>query len=92
VDGEERTTRPFLHLTCAYALQEGQCRSFHRLLCGLDLEVVVQRLLATGEHTPLVFVHRSFHAARCWAKHWLPFFSPSMPTMPTTCLIEVLKG
>ena len=24
---------------------------------------------------PLVFVHGSFHAAWCWAEHWLPFFS-----------------
>jgi hypothetical protein len=89
-DGEERTTRPFLHPACAYALQEGQSRSFRHLLCGLDL--VVQCPLAAGERTPLVFVHGSFHAAWCWAKHRLPFFSPSMPIMPTTCSIEVLKG
>lgn len=27
------------------------------------------------ENCPLVFVHGSFHAAWCWAEHWLPFFS-----------------
>lgn len=25
----------------------------------------------------LVFVHGSYHAAWCWAEHWLPFFSAS---------------
>ncbi|GLJ09046.1 hypothetical protein SUGI_0100730 [Cryptomeria japonica] len=25
--------------------------------------------------SPIVFVHGSFHAAWCWAVHWLPFFS-----------------
>ncbi|GAB2299992.1 hypothetical protein Dimus_034038 [Dionaea muscipula] len=24
---------------------------------------------------PLVFIHGSYHAAWCWAEHWLPFFS-----------------
>jgi pimeloyl-ACP methyl ester carboxylesterase len=70
-----RTTRPFLRPTCAYALQEGQSRRFHRLPCGLDLEVIAQCPPAAGERTPLVFVHGSFHAAWCWAEHWLPFFS-----------------
>jgi len=68
--------RPFLRAACAYALQEGQTRRFHRLPCGLDLEVVAQPPLAPGERRPpLVFVHGSFHAAWCWAEHWLPFFS-----------------
>lgn len=72
-----RTTRPFLRPTCAYALQEGQSRRFHRLPCGLDLEVIAQcpPAAGAGERPPLVFVHGSFHAAWCWAEHWLPFFS-----------------
>ncbi|CAD6264006.1 unnamed protein product [Miscanthus lutarioriparius] len=70
-----RTTRPFLRPACAYALQEGQSRRFHRLPCGLDLEVIAQCPPAAEERTPLVFVHGSFHAAWCWAEHWLPFFS-----------------
>ncbi|XP_020251828.1 uncharacterized protein LOC109829129 isoform X2 [Asparagus officinalis] len=28
-----------------------------------------------GPNPPLVFVHGSFHAAWCWAEHWMPFFS-----------------
>ncbi|TVU13943.1 hypothetical protein EJB05_37383, partial [Eragrostis curvula] len=72
-----RTTRPFLRATCAYALQEGQSRRFHRLPCGLDLEIIAQSppAPAPGERPPLVFVHGSFHAAWCWAEHWLPFFT-----------------
>nr|CAB3486818.1 unnamed protein product [Digitaria exilis] len=70
-----RTTRPFLRVACAYALQEGQSRRFHRLPCGLDLEVIAQPTPAPGERPPLVFVHGSFHAAWCWSEHWLPFFS-----------------
>nr|CAB3484279.1 unnamed protein product [Digitaria exilis] len=70
-----RTTRPFPRVACAYALQEGQSRRFHRLPCGLDLEVIAQPPPAPGERPPLVFVHGSFHAAWCWAEHWLPFFS-----------------
>ena len=70
-----RTTRLFLRPACAYALQEGQSRRFHRLPCGLDLEVIAQCPPAAGERSPLVFVHGSFHAAWCWAEHWLPFFS-----------------
>jgi hypothetical protein len=70
-----RMTRTFLRVACAYALQEGQSHRFHRLPCGLDLEVISQPPLAPRERPPLVFVHGSFHAAWCWAEHWLPFFS-----------------
>ncbi|KAJ1270590.1 hypothetical protein BS78_06G064000 [Paspalum vaginatum] len=70
-----RKRKPFLRAACSYALQEGQSRRFHRLPCGLDLEVIEQRPPAPGERPPLVFVHGSFHAAWCWAEHWLPFFS-----------------
>ncbi|KAL6885837.1 hypothetical protein ACP4OV_010098 [Aristida adscensionis] len=70
--------RPFLRPACAYALQEGQSRRFHRLPCGLDLEVIAQQPApapAPSQRPPLVFVHGSFHAAWCWAEHWLPFFA-----------------
>ncbi|GJN27868.1 hypothetical protein PR202_gb15924 [Eleusine coracana subsp. coracana] len=72
-----RRTRPFLRAACAYALQEGQSRRFHRLPCGHDLEVITQLppVPVPVERPPLVFVHGSFHAAWCWAEHWLPFFS-----------------
>ncbi|XP_062185619.1 uncharacterized protein LOC133889164 isoform X2 [Phragmites australis] len=73
-----RRTRSFLlRAACAYALQEGQSRRYHRLPCGLDLEVIAEGPPAQGEgrRTPLVFVHGSFHAAWCWAEHWMPFFS-----------------
>uniref|UniRef100_A0A0E0GZS6 AB hydrolase-1 domain-containing protein n=1 Tax=Oryza nivara TaxID=4536 RepID=A0A0E0GZS6_ORYNI len=76
-------SRPLLlRASCAYALREGQSQRFHRLPCGLDLEVIAQQppAPATGgggaaARPPLVFVHGSFHAAWCWAEHWLPFFS-----------------
>ncbi|KAM0825455.1 hypothetical protein ACQ4PT_069544 [Festuca glaucescens] len=75
-----RRTRP-LRAACAYALQEGQSRRSHRLPCGLDLEVIAQQpptpapTPGRSERPPLVFLHGSFHAAWCWAEHWLPFFS-----------------
>ncbi|KAL5215413.1 hypothetical protein ABZP36_006814 [Zizania latifolia] len=68
-----------LRVSCAYPLHKGQSHRFHRLPCGLDLEVIAQQppvpAPGGGERPPLVFVHGSFHAAWCWAEHWLPFFS-----------------
>ncbi|KAL8171533.1 hypothetical protein V2J09_023337 [Rumex salicifolius] len=66
-----------------YELKGGQIRQFHELPSGLKLEVIVQKKsgeTAEGmerENSPLVFVHGSFHAAWCWAEHWLPFFARS---------------
>ncbi|CAN1122578.1 hypothetical protein LINPERPRIM_LOCUS2801 [Linum perenne] len=69
-----------------YELKQGQRRIFHQLPSGLNLEVIEhKRNLATaddisaesGNNPPLVFVHGSYHAAWCWAEHWLPFFSSS---------------
>ncbi|KAK9105771.1 hypothetical protein Scep_022615 [Stephania cephalantha] len=73
-----------------YQLKEGQSRLFHALPSGLQMEFIFQkriqrypfeessRSVQTNEKTPpLVFVHGSFHAAWCWAEHWLPFFSGS---------------
>ncbi|GAB4833997.1 hypothetical protein Ancab_032249 [Ancistrocladus abbreviatus] len=81
------TTGPY-KMRVPYELKQGQNRQFHELPSGLKMEVIVQRkqknegmALRTnngkekGENPPLVFVHGSYHAAWCWAEHWLPFFS-----------------
>lgn len=40
------------------------------------MEIIYQKgHRKNDEQPPLVFVHGSFHAAWCWAEHWLPFFS-----------------
>ncbi|XP_039123724.1 uncharacterized protein LOC120260344 isoform X3 [Dioscorea cayenensis subsp. rotundata] len=76
-----KRTRMGLAVTAAYELKEGQSRIFHRLPSGLRMEAIVQSPLpgsgVSGSTLPLVFVHGSFHAAWCWAEHWLPFFSSS---------------
>ncbi|CAN4079967.1 unnamed protein product [Withania somnifera] len=68
-----------------YELKQGQSRLFHKLPSGLNMEVLYQKGLGysdpdeeqkrSSKNPPLVFVHGSFHAAWCWAEHWLPFFS-----------------
>ncbi|KAG5096246.1 hypothetical protein JHK84_051834 [Glycine max] len=63
-----------------YDLKQGQSRNFHELPSGLSMEVIVQKGAKKNtnfEYPPLVFVHGSYHAAWCWAEHWLPFFSSS---------------
>ena len=66
-----------------FELKEGQSRIFHELPSGLNMEVIVQKKNVVVEEEeechspPLVFVHGSYHAAWCWAEHWLPFFSAS---------------
>ncbi|KAJ1391430.1 Alpha/Beta hydrolase fold [Sesbania bispinosa] len=64
-----------------YDLKQGQSRIFHELPSGLSMEVIVQKGSEKDrgnvECPPLVFVHGSYHAAWCWAQHWLPFFSAS---------------
>ncbi|KMZ56148.1 hypothetical protein ZOSMA_99G00790 [Zostera marina] len=66
-------------LRLPYRLQEGQSRIFHRLSSGLSMEAIVQKgddsVGGASHHSPIVFVHGSFHAAWCWAEHWLPYFS-----------------
>ena len=65
----------------SYGLKQGQSRLFHELPSGLNMEVIVQKGVVVDEkkqrieNPPLVFVHGSYHAAWCWAEHWLPFFS-----------------
>ncbi|CAL9224414.1 unnamed protein product [Arabidopsis halleri] len=64
--------------TIPYELKKGQNRIFHKLPSGLKMEVIEQRRSKSErENPPLVFVHGSYHAAWCWAEHWLPFFSSS---------------
>ncbi|KAG9450188.1 hypothetical protein H6P81_010153 [Aristolochia fimbriata] len=62
-----------------YVLDKGQTRYFHQLPSGLKMEVISQKGHQNDTfgkpRPPLVFVHGSFHAAWCWAPHWLPFFS-----------------
>nr|XP_009766831.1 PREDICTED: uncharacterized protein LOC104218128 isoform X2 [Nicotiana sylvestris]XP_016447352.1 PREDICTED: uncharacterized protein LOC107772369 isoform X2 [Nicotiana tabacum] len=67
-----------------YELKQGQSRLFHKLPSGLNMEVLYQKGLQFSDpdeeqkrshNPPLVFIHGSFHAAWCWAEHWLPFFS-----------------
>ncbi|PIA33286.1 hypothetical protein AQUCO_04100010v1 [Aquilegia coerulea] len=70
-----------------FELKQGQNRIFHQLPSGLNMEVIYQKGIlkdSTNVETlrkrrrknpPLVFIHGSFHAAWCWAVHWLPFFS-----------------
>ncbi|KAG6403307.1 hypothetical protein SASPL_135524 [Salvia splendens] len=60
-----------------YELKKGQSRQFHKLPSGSNIEIIFQKGLPKIDQKPppLVFVHGSFHAAWCWAEHWLPFFS-----------------
>ncbi|XAR71363.1 Chloride peroxidase [Bertholletia excelsa] len=76
-------TRDF-RMRVPYELKQDQSRLFHNLPSGLDMEVIFQRgrdcrnpdkRRERSENPALVFVHGSFHAAWCWAEHWLPFFS-----------------
>jgi hypothetical protein len=80
------TRKPLTRATAAihgsYQLREGQKRYFHQLPSGLNMEVIEQKPPAHVADTwkgapPLVLVHGSFHAAWCWAEHWMPFFSSS---------------
>ncbi|KAI3920769.1 hypothetical protein MKW98_005595 [Papaver atlanticum] len=61
-----------------FKLKEGQSRNFHQLPSGLKMEVISQKGVNQNnelKNPPLVFIHGSYHAAWCWAVHWLPFFS-----------------
>lgn len=64
-----------------YQLKECQSRLFHQLPSGLEMEVITQKKTPyersgkSYQTPPLVFIHGSYHAAWCWAEHWLPFFS-----------------
>lgn len=61
-----------------FKLKEGQSRNFHQLPSGLKMEVISQKGVDQNnelKNPPLVFIHGSYHAAWCWAEHWLPFFS-----------------
>lgn len=69
-------------LRVPFELNDGQSRLFHTLPSGMKMEVIVQKAVKNGSNenqwrkrSPIVFVHGSFHAAWCWAVHWLPFFA-----------------
>ncbi|XP_078177387.1 alpha/beta-Hydrolases superfamily protein isoform X2 [Carex rostrata] len=85
-----KMTRKPLTRATSYQLREGQKRHFHQLPSGLKMEVIEQKPSAHVAGTwkgapappplplpPVVLVHGSFHAAWCWAEHWMPFFSSS---------------
>ncbi|KAJ0099833.1 hypothetical protein Patl1_21447 [Pistacia atlantica] len=78
------TVKPFAVLNqthkmrVPFELKQGQNRRFHQLPSGLNMEVIEQKRERSDKpNPPLVFVHGSYHAAWCWAEHWLPFFSAS---------------
>lgn len=63
-----------------FELRERQSRSFHELPSGLKMEVIQQAANPNPQSNsigrpPIVFLHGSYHAAWCWAVHWLPFFA-----------------
>ncbi|CAI9763598.1 unnamed protein product [Fraxinus pennsylvanica] len=62
----------------SYELKQSQSRLFHELPSGLKMEVIFQKGRIDkdekSQNPPLVFIHGSFHAAWCWAEHFLPFF------------------
>lgn len=67
-----------------FELKQGQTRVSHQLPSGLNIEVIEQKSVTSKDpdkknekRPPLVFVHGSYHAAWCWAEHWLPFFADS---------------
>ncbi|KAH9306643.1 hypothetical protein KI387_011047, partial [Taxus chinensis] len=81
---EQRTPLPEVQsnsLRVPFELGYEQSRNFHILPSGMKMEVIVQRGMKDGlkenycRKSPIVFVHGSFHAAWCWALHWLPFFA-----------------
>lgn len=41
----------------------------------MRLEVIKEEPLAAGRPTPILFVHGMWHAAWCWAEHFLPDFA-----------------
>ncbi|KAL9268563.1 hypothetical protein AKJ16_DCAP26732, partial [Drosera capensis] len=70
--------------TLPFTLKPHQTRHFHHLPSGLKMEVIVHKPIKKthkrreeldGSVSPLVFVHGSYHAAWCWAEHWLGFFA-----------------
>ncbi|XP_024520530.1 uncharacterized protein LOC9660563 [Selaginella moellendorffii] len=61
-------------------LPDGVSRSSFELPSGLRMEVLSCPPSSSSPATqskiaPVVFVHGSYHAAWCWAVHWLPHFS-----------------
>ena len=41
----------------------------------MNLEVVTKAPESTAHSTPILFVHGMWHAAWCWAEHFLPYFA-----------------
>ncbi|RLC62921.1 MAG: alpha/beta hydrolase [Chloroflexi bacterium] len=41
----------------------------------MDLELIKKEPVSAARPTPLLFVHGMWHAAWCWAEHFLPYFA-----------------
>lgn len=41
----------------------------------MQLELICEKPKGTARPTPLLFVHGKWHAAWCWAEHFLPYFA-----------------
>ena len=41
----------------------------------MDMEILTQTPASGARPTPLLFVHGMWHAAWCWAEHFLPYFA-----------------
>jgi pimeloyl-ACP methyl ester carboxylesterase len=41
----------------------------------MNLETITAEPVSDVDHTPLLFVHGMWHAAWCWAEHFLPYFA-----------------
>lgn len=48
--------------------------SYHKLPGGEQLEVI-EKKAKERVGAPIVFIHGSYHAAWCWAEHWMGFFA-----------------
>jgi pimeloyl-ACP methyl ester carboxylesterase len=47
----------------------------HAVPGGVQLEVLHAAPASPSQRPPLCFVHGSYHAAWCWAEHFLPYFA-----------------
>jgi len=41
----------------------------------VNLETIKEEPVSDARSTPILFVHGMWHAAWCWAEHFLPYFA-----------------
>jgi hypothetical protein len=41
----------------------------------VNLETIKEEPASDARSTPILFVHGMWHAAWCWAEHFLPYFA-----------------